>query len=127
MKDIDEKIREALQVEDAELLEHLPAEAPLHEMVIDLFRGKHRWLNIFLYVMSWAIFLLLIFVGRQLYLAETTRALIGWSTGFLVGVMWLVLMKIWFWLELQKNSITREVKRLELQVANLSRQLGTER
>ena len=32
-------------------------------------------------------------------------------------------LKIWFWMEIQRNSVVREIKRLELQVANLSRQL----
>jgi hypothetical protein len=31
---------------------------------------------------------------------------------------------VWFWLELQKNAIMREVKRLELQVASLAAQLA---
>jgi hypothetical protein len=30
------------------------------------------------------------------------------------------MMKIWYWLELNKNAVTREIKRLELQVARLS-------
>ena len=127
MKDIDDKIREALQAEDAELLEHFQGEAPIHEMVIDLFRGRHRWLNIFMYAMAWVIFIVLIIFGRQFFLAETTQAMIAWATGVLIGVMWLVLMKLWFWLEMQKNSVNREIKRLELQLANLSRQLAEEK
>jgi hypothetical protein len=35
----------------------------------------------------------------------------------------LALIKVWFWLELQKNAIVREVKRLEVQVASLAAQL----
>ena len=50
--------------------------------------------------------------------------MIAWATGFLWGVMWIVRLKIWFYVEVNKNSITREIKRLELQLANLSRQLG---
>ncbi len=127
MKDIDEKIREALRKEDAELLEHYRGEASIHEMVIEVFRGRHRWLNVFILIMSWVIFGLLVVAGRQFFLAESTQAMIAWATGLLCGVMWLVLMKIWFWLEIHKNSITREIKRLELQLANLSRKLGAEK
>ena len=46
--------------------------------------------------------------------------MIGWATGFLSLFLWVVMMKIWFWLELLRNSVTREVKRLELQVALLN-------
>ena len=34
------------------------------------------------------------------------------------------MVKIWFWLELLRNSVTREVKRLELQVALLNQNEG---
>jgi len=37
-----------------------------------------------------------------------------------VGV---AMVKVWFWLELQKNAIVREVKRLEVQVASLAAQM----
>jgi hypothetical protein len=40
-----------------------------------------------------------------------------------VAVAGLALVKVWFWMELQKNAIVREVKRLELQVASLAAQL----
>ena len=53
--------------------------------------------------------------------------MIAWATGFLWGVMWIVMLKVWFYVEVNKNSITREIKRLELQLANLSRQLGAEK
>ena len=29
-------------------------------------------------------------------------------------------LKVWWWMEMQKNSIIREVKRVELQVASLA-------
>ena len=47
--------------------------------------------------------------------------MIAWSTAFVWGVLTIVLMKIWFWLEINKNGLTREIKRLELQIAHLSR------
>ena len=30
------------------------------------------------------------------------------------------MIKVWFWMEIQKNAIVREIKRVELQVANLA-------
>jgi len=38
-------------------------------------------------------------------------------------VVWIAMLKLWFWLEIQRLFVTREIKRLELQIANLSRQL----
>ena len=127
MKDIDDKIREALRKEDVELLEHYRGEASLHEMLIETFRGRHRWVNVLAFVGSCVIFVLLFVIAYQFFQAESTKAMIAWATGFLWGIMWIVMLKIWFYVEVNKNSITREIKRLELQLANLSRQLGAEK
>ena len=124
MKDIDDKIREALRDDDSELLEHYQGEPAIHEMIVETFHGRFRWITVLAFVLGWGIFVLLFFVAYQFFHAETTRAMIAWATGFLWGIMWIVLMKIWFWLELNKNSVTREIKRLELQLADLSRRLA---
>ena len=127
MKDIDGKIREALCKDDVELMEHYRGEASLHEMLIEVFRGRRRWVNVLAFIGSCMIFVLLFVMAYQFFQAETTKAMIAWATGFLWGVMWIVMLKIWFYVEVNKNSITREIKRLELQLANLSRQHGAEK
>lgn len=119
---IDDKIREALRQEDAELLEHYRGEAPLNEMIIETFSGRHRWLNMLAVVISIVVTGLLVVVGYQFFNAESTRAMIAWATAFVTCELTIVLMKIWFWLEFNKNGLTREIKRLELQIAYLSRQ-----
>lgn len=119
---IDDKIREALRKEDAALLENYRGEAPLHEMIIETFRGRHRWLNMLAIVIGVVVMGLLVVVGYQFFNAESTRSMIAWATAFVLCALTIMFMKLWFWLELNKNSLTREIKRLELQIANLSRQ-----
>ena len=70
---IDDKIREVLRKEDAELLEHYRGEVPLHEMIIETFRGRHRWLNMLAIVMGIVVTALLVVVGYQFFNAESTR------------------------------------------------------
>ena len=49
--------------------------------------------------------------------------MLRWGAASALAFMGVALVKVWFWLELQKNAIVREVKRLELQVASLAAQL----
>lgn len=49
----------------------------------------------------------------------------AWATGFVVCAIAIAMMKVWYWLELNKNSLAREIKRLELELANLSRRLSS--
>lgn len=120
---IDAKIRAALQQEDSELLEHYGGEQSIQEMVIDSFRGRQRWLVALTFVMLFVFAGLLFYSGYRFLSAETERSMIGWAVGFLFSSVTIGMLKIWYWLELNKNATIREVKRLELQVASLSRKV----
>ena len=48
---------------------------------------------------------------------------IAWAGGFGLSLIAIAMLKIWYWMELNKNAVTREVKRVELQLARLARQL----
>jgi uncharacterized membrane protein YciS (DUF1049 family) len=52
--------------------------------------------------------------------------MIGWATGFVWCALFIMMVKIWYWLDLNRNAVTREIKRLELQVAQLSRRVATQ-
>jgi hypothetical protein len=56
-------------------------------------------------------------------LAAEPRTMMMWGGGAALAVSGLALIKVWFWMEIQKNSIVREVKRVELQLANLAASL----
>jgi hypothetical protein len=123
MTDVDEKIREALRREDAELLEHYQTEPPVHELLIETFRGRRVWMSSLALVFTFLFFGLSLFALYGFFHADETRSSIAWASGFLWSSLAVAMLKIWFWMELQRNSVVREIKRLELQVANLCRQL----
>ncbi len=125
MKDIDEKIREALQQEDSELLEHYRNEQSIPRMVIDSFRSRHRWLAVWVFTVG-TVFSVLGFVAAyQFFHAESAREMTAWATGFVVCAIVIAMIKVGYWMELNKNSLAREIKRLELELANLSRRLSS--
>ena len=119
MSRIDDQIREALRAEDADIFADGP-EQSLHEMVIASFRGKQRWLVITMFCGTFVYVGLAIVVAMRFFQVETTRAMIGYATAFIFCLTAVGLMKVWYWMQLDKNAILREVKRLELQVARLS-------
>ena len=120
MNDLDEQIRAALAAEDAEVLSKYEGETSLPSMLIQLYQGRRWLINLSATIVTFVIFGVQIWCGFKFFGAETTKELIGWATGFLTLLLWIVMMKIWFWLEMLRNSVTREVKRLELQVALLN-------
>jgi uncharacterized membrane protein YciS (DUF1049 family) len=124
MKDIDDKIREALRKEDSELLEHYRGEPAIYEMLVETFRGRFRWINALAFTWSLAILGLLVVLAWWFFHTESTRAMIAYATAFVWGLVWIAMLKVWFWLEISRNSLTREIKRLELQLAHLSRRIA---
>lgn len=123
MTDIDEKIRDALEAEDAELFAEYEGEQGIFEMVAGVFRGRLKWLVLVTTVAAFALFAAAIYAGFQFFKAEGMREMIAWSMAFLFCMLGVTMVKVWFWMEMNKNTITREIKRLELQIASLAGKL----
>lgn len=120
MTNLDQAIREALSAEDAEFLSRFEKEQPLHEQVFSTFSGPSGGLNVFAALITFAMFGAFCYCVWQFFQAGETRDLILWAASALAAAIAVGMLKIWFWMEVQKNQVLREVKRLELQVARLA-------
>ena len=120
MTSIDEAIRRALSDEDAKLLERFGADLPLADQVQDSFRGHLGWLNALSWLVGLALFAVGLYCGWRFLAAADTADTLRWGMGVLLSAMGLMLIKIFAWMEIEKNAVVREVKRLELQVARLA-------
>lgn len=123
MKDIDRKIREALAEDDADLLDRLGAQESLPEMMAGVFHGRPLWITVIGYVFIFVFLGIAIWSVFRFFDATGVRDQIFWAAAFLYSGMAVAFLKIWFWLEMQKNSVIREVKRVELQIALLARRM----
>ncbi len=120
MSDLDDKIREALRKEDAELFKDFDDEPSVFDMLMETCRGRHRWLNILGAFWTLVFVVLGILAAVKFFGAVELRDMLMWAAAsafFLSGVS---MMKVWYWMELNKNALTREIKRLELQIARLA-------
>ena len=120
MNELDKKIKEALRQEDAELFEDLGGEPSVFEMIIDTFRGKHWWLTVLTFFWTLVFFVLAILSAVRFFKTDDSRDMMMWALAFIFCMMAVSMMKMWFWMEMNKNAITREIKRLELQIARLA-------
>ena len=95
----------------------------MFEMLMETFQGKHRGL-VMMAVFWTSVFLALgILSGIRFFRAEATRDLLMWAAASIICLSGVSMMKVWFWMELNKNAVTREIKRLELQIARLAGRL----
>lgn len=120
MNELDKKIREALRREDAELFDDYGAEPSIFEMMLETFRGKQWWLTAITAVWSLVFFAMAIFSAVRAVGAEDPSERTIWAMAFVFCILAMSMLKMWFFMEMNKNAITREIKRLELQIARLA-------
>jgi hypothetical protein len=123
MNDLDQAIRQSLSAEDAALLDRLGADQALHRQVLATFEGRLRWFNVAGWIAGFVLFVVASVLAWRFVQAEELRDMLRWGAASALAFTGLALIKVWFWLELQKNAMLREVKRLEVQVASLAAQL----
>jgi hypothetical protein len=126
MKNIDDTIRQALRAEDRELFEEFGGEQSLFEMVMETFRGRSRWLKFGMFFNILVFTVLAVWTAIRFFGADTTHGMVGWATGFVCCMLGTMMMKLWWWAQMDKNCVTREIKRLELQIARLAARLSDE-
>jgi len=116
---IDELIKEALTQEEAKFYDEL-GEQNVLEKFGGIFKGKMGWLAIIMNVMVLVFFGLLIYCLIQFLNVETTNELIKWGAGMFTSMLMMSMLKFYFWMQMDKNDILRELKRLELQISALT-------
>jgi hypothetical protein len=120
MNKLDEAIRKVVSKDDAELLEKLTAQTALPRQMIDTFRGQFGFLNILGSVVAVVMFGAGVFCAWRFATATAVQDMLTWGALAAVAIASVILIKIWFWMELQRHAIVREIKRLEFQVACLA-------
>lgn len=116
---IDELILKALNEEEAAFYQDLD-EPSIPEMVGGLFQGKMKWIimltvPVMLILGGLTVYCLIEFLNTQ-----STGLMIKWGAGLFFCLMAISMLKIFYWMEINKNATMREMKRLELQVAVLA-------
>ena len=123
MNNIDAKIRRALEATDTDLADEFDGDQSMMEMVFDTFRGTQKWLTFLAIFGSFVFMAGSVFGIIQLFREQESRELILWGLGVVFCFSAISMMKIWFWMQMNRNSILREIKRVELQVARLAAKL----
>lgn len=116
---IDKLIKETLSQEEAKFYDELD-EQNLFAKVGEVYRGKMGWLAIVMNIVHLVIFGVFIYLVIQFLNAEDTFMLIKWASSGFICLVVMVMLKLYMWMQMDKNDLLRELKRLELQMTTLS-------
>ena len=119
MEDIDQLIKETLTNEESKFYDSLEEQNVLG-MIGGLFAGKNKWIMVLMNIMTLIFFGLFVYCAVSFFDTTETNELIKRGLGSLVFLIGVSMLKIFAWMQMDKNAILREMKRLELQVSSLS-------
>lgn len=123
MEKIDELIKEALTKEEAAFYDELE-EQNLFGKLEGVFRGKLGWLAVIMNIVHLLIFGALIYCIVMFFGTEQTNELLLWASAAFICMIVMAMLKLYVWMQMDKNDTLRELKRIELQIAALSHKLG---
>jgi len=120
-RNLDERIRMALSKEDEELIKSLEKDPGLLEVTMETLAGRYRIANVLGMVAMILMMIGACYCFWQLYWTEASQVkeLIAYSVGGCLLFLSVSVMKIWFWMLINRNDTVREVKRLEFKVSRL--------
>ena len=88
-------------------------------MIVESFHGRHRRLTWFAMLKMSGAMLIAVLGVVQFFGAESVRAQIGWAAAAVVGTLGAMQWWLFYWIQVNRDREAREIKRLELQVAEL--------
>lgn len=118
-EEIDQLIKDTLSKEEAAFYDSLD-EQNVFNMFFGLFKGKNAWIIVVMNIMIFVFLGLFVYSLIEFFNAESVEQLIKWGLGSLVFLLSLSMLKIYAWMQMDKNALLREMKRLELQIMSLS-------
>lgn len=119
-ENIDELLKEAFSEEDGELLKKIEDQG-LFDLFASNFQGKLKWISYYTMFIMLVFSIAMFFTLYKFLGATEAKELIQWGAGFFASMVIVGMLKIWHWMQMDKNSLLREIKRLELQISILAK------
>ncbi|MGB5237394.1 MAG: DUF6768 family protein [Flavobacteriaceae bacterium] len=112
-ENIDELIRETLSAEEAEFYDTLE-EKDLFGKLEAVYRGKMGWLSILITIIQLLIFV--VFIGFLVLFLQTDAMVeqIKYGAAGFLCLIAMSMLKLFIWMQMDKNDLLREIKKLEL-------------
>ncbi|GAP76845.1 hypothetical protein W04_3417 [Pseudoalteromonas sp. SW0106-04] len=111
---VEQQIKASLHSEQAQLDQILSREQGLFNRLGHIYNGSMRrwvWLSTLLALLATAAF---IYAGYRFYMATVINEQVFWGVWFIAGLLVQIAIKLWLFMEMNRTSILREIKRSEL-------------
>lgn len=122
-EEIDKLITESLSRDEAEFYNMLD-EQNIFAMWDSVYAGKNKWIAIIMSIFIVLFVAAAIYSGYIFFTAELSSVeMIRYGAEMFIFMMFTAFLKLWLWNQMDKQSILRELKRVEFQIALLMEKL----
>ncbi len=119
MEEIDDLIEQALTREESEYYKKLEEES-ISDMALGLYKGKLAWVAVYTTFIMTIAFAFTVYCGIKFWNAESIELMMKWGAGGFLGLLITSLLKLWNWMQMDKNTLIRHIKHLEFQISVLA-------
>ena len=120
---LDALIKETLSKEEAAFYEELE-EKNLFGKISEVYKCKMGWLAISMNIMHLVLTGVLVYCIIRFFDTESLKAMLTWSSAGFCCLVFMSMMKLYVWMQMDKNDVLRELKRVELQVSVLAHKMA---
>lgn len=117
-QEIDQLIKESLSKEEAEFYANLEEEG-FWQKVGRLYTGKMSWMAILTAIVHTIVVAIAVYCGYKLFTVPDMIEILRYGVVLFIALSFGCMIKLWQWMQIDKDSILREMKRLEFQIAIL--------
>ena len=123
MDNLDKQIQDALTPKDRALIGNPDDGMRFDQLMRATFQTRNKFLTALAFIYTFAFLGLGIWCAVRFFNSTETKALLTWGFAFSACMLAVAMLKMWFWMEMQRIAVTREVKRVELLTAKLLERL----
>ncbi len=121
MRDFNRMVDEALDSEERELLRSIGEEPGFFSQAFNIFRGRTGWVNIVMMIAQGVLFIAGAWAAWHFFKALEPVAQLRWGLPAAVLLIVASIMKMALLPRMEANRLMREMKRIELQIACITR------
>ncbi len=121
---IDQHIKNELEQEQAQLSQLINEDQGLFNMVGNAYQGSMKWWMVLVSVFAFLFTIILFWTGYEFLQAETVDDRVFWGFVCLASILGQAMLKQWTFMEMNRVSVIRSVKHLEMEFEKLSQMIN---
>ncbi|TRX56254.1 hypothetical protein FNH22_16580 [Fulvivirga sp. M361] len=118
-EEIDQIIHDALSEEEAAFYDQL-GEQSLIESTFMVYKGRNKWISVIVTIFGVLFFVAFVYATVIFFQSDDIKTMLRWMAIGFASLGANQIIKLWHWLQVDKNVILREMKRLEFQISVLA-------